>query len=165
MEKVQNWKADADACLRQGDISAAIEEMKKALEKEKAWEREPAFVSRLIDIYWEERRAGETHTVFDGVKNVDEAVGHFVWTKLLLRRLEFGLPKEYWQELYGYCAERQVSATMLHSVLCVNIIQQEETCRRLISLYEENEGKQSERAHYFGRLLQELDEAGKQDDE
>lgn len=161
MEKVQNWKADADTCLRQGDISAAISRMKEALEIEEAWEREFAFISRLIDIYGEERRAGETHTVFDGVKNVDEAVGHFVWTKLLLRRLEFGLPKEYRQELYSYCTKRQVSATMLHSVLCVNIIQQEETCRRLISLYEENEGKQSERARYFGRLLQEFDEAGK----
>lgn len=163
MEKELDWKADADACLRRQDTVGAAEAMGEALEKETQWNRELAFANRIISIYQEEVRAGEEHTVLNDAGNVDEAISHFVWVKLLLRRLEFGLPEEYWQEMYRYCEERRVSATMLSSILKINIIHEEETCRRLIALYEKNEGTQSERMRDFQGLLREFGEAGKQD--
>lgn len=164
MEKARDWKADVDMYLRRQDTVAAAEAMGEALKKETRWEdREHAFAGRLLGIYEEERRAGEEHTVLDEAGNIDEAISHFVWVKLLLRRLEFGLPEEYWQEMYHYCEERQVSVTMLSSILKINVIHREETCKHLISLYEKNEGKQSGRARDFQGLLREFGEAGKQD--
>ena len=165
MERGQNWKADADVCLRRGDSCAAAEVIGKILKKETQWKgRELAFAGRLIDIYEKERRMGEEHTVLDNVENLDEAVNRFVWVKLLFRRLEFGLPEEYWQELYLYCKEWKVSLTMLSSILQINIIQKEKTCKRLIVLYEKNEGKQSRQVRYLERFLQELDEVETYDD-
>ena len=122
MGREQNWKTDADVCLRRGDSSAAAEVIGEVLKKETQWrERELVFAGRLIGIYEEERRVGEEHTVLDNVENLDEAVERFVWVKLLFRRLEFGLKEKYWQELYCYCKERQVSVTMLSSILRINI--------------------------------------------
>lgn len=163
MEKAQEWKVDVDACLRRQDTAGAAKAMREALKKETRWNRELAFANRLTGIYEEERRAGEAHTVLDDAGNLDEAVSHFVWVKLLLRRLEFGLAEEYWQEMYRYCEERQVSVTMLSSILKINIIHREETCKRLIALYKKNEGKQSGRVRDFHKLLREFGEAGKQD--
>lgn len=162
-ERTQDWKAEVNACLQRGDNVAAAEAMREILKKETQWNRELVFVKRITDIYEEERRAGEEHTVLDSARNVDEAANHFVWVKLLLRRLEFGLPKEHWQELYRYCKEQQVSMTMLYSLLRINIICKEETCRRLVALYEKNEGKQSACVHYFEGLLREFGEVGRQD--
>lgn len=163
MEQGQDWKTDVNACFRRGDTVGAAKAMGEALKKETCWDRELAFASRLIDIYEEEKHEREEHTVLDGAENVDKAVNLFVWTKLLLRRLEFGLPEKYWQELYSYCKERQISATMLSSILRANIICKELTCKRLIALYEKNEGKQSRQVIYFNGLLQEFGEVAKYD--
>lgn len=160
-EKTQDWKAEVNACLQRGDSAAAAEAMREVLKKETQWNRELAFVKRITDIYEEERRAREEYTVLDSARNVDEAASHFVWVKLLLRRLEFGIPKEHWQELYCYCTKQLVSMTMLYSILRVNIIRKEETCRRLIALYEKNEGKQSAYVHYLGGLLRQFGEVGR----
>ena len=53
---------------------------------------------------------------------------------------------------------------MLSSILQINIIQKEKTCKRLIVLYEKNEGKQSRQVRYLERFLQELDEVETYDD-
>ena len=37
--------------------------------------------------------------------------------RLLVRRLEFGLPRESWQELYGRCAKRQILEAELFSII------------------------------------------------
>lgn len=164
MEREQNWKADVDAYLRRKDSSAAAAALGKILKKEtRRRTREAALASRLLGIYEEERRAGEKYTVLDGTAAVDEAVSRFTWVKLLLRRLEFDLPKEHWQELYRYCEEQHISVTMLASILRANITCREETCRRLAALYEKNEGEQPGRARYFDVLFRELSRRGEQD--
>lgn len=163
MEMEAGHMAEADGFLMRGDTVAAAKAMGDAIKQETEWDRELALIVRITEIYEEERRTGEAHTVLDGMETVDAAVRHFVWVKLLLRRLEFGLPKEHWQELYHYCKERQVSETMLSSILRTNIIRKEETFRRLIEMYEKNEGKRSKNALFFRGLLRELGGVEKQD--
>ena len=79
MERGQNWKADADVCLRRGDSCAAAEVIGKILKKETQWKgRELAFAGRLIDIYEKERRMGEEHTVLQRVEGtVDDVIINF----------------------------------------------------------------------------------------
>lgn len=72
--------------------------------------------------------------------------------RLLVRRLEFDLPRESWQELYGYCAKRQISGAELFSIIKAHSFHPEDVCKKLISLWKEHEGTQSESVQEFWRL-------------
>lgn len=72
--------------------------------------------------------------------------------RLLVRRLEFDLPRESWQELYERCAKRQISETELFSIIKAHTFDPEDVCKKLISLWKEHEGTQSESVQELWRL-------------
>ncbi len=72
--------------------------------------------------------------------------------RLLVRRLEFGLPRESWQELYERCARRQIPEAELFSIIKAHAFNPEDVCKKLISLWKEHEGTQSESVQELWRL-------------
>lgn len=86
--------------------------------------------------------------------------------RLLVRRLEFGLPRESWQELYERCAERQISETELVSIIKAHAFHPEDVCGKLVSLWKGNEGTRSESVQELWRLgigLKKAAEIGEKD--
>lgn len=72
--------------------------------------------------------------------------------RLLVRRLEFDLPRESWQELYEFCAKRQTPEAELFSIIKAHAFHPEDVCRKLVSLWKEREGTQSESVRELWRL-------------
>lgn len=72
--------------------------------------------------------------------------------RLLVRRLEFSQPRESWQELYEYCAKLQMPGAELVSIIKAHTFHPEDVCRKLISLWKEHEGTQSESVQELWRL-------------
>lgn len=64
--------------------------------------------------------------------------------RLLVRRLEFGLSRESWQELYEHCTKRQMPEAELFSIIKAHTFHPEDVCKKLISLWKEHEGTRSE---------------------
>lgn len=72
--------------------------------------------------------------------------------RLLMHRLEFGLPRGDWQELYDFCTRVQVTDESIASAVMSDTSDAEDVCRKLISLWKEHEGTSSERVRSLWRL-------------
>lgn len=115
-------------------------------------------MERLIQIFHAEVEHDTEVTVFDDSINMEQLAKHFVIVKLLIRRLEFDLPKEYQKEFYDYCQKYKVSEYFLVSILLTNVFERGKVCRRLIKLFEDAEGKNSWMGRYFRQTLYYLEE-------
>ena len=94
----------------------------------------------LIDIFKEEVRNNEPFTVFDYSLDLDELVKHYMVTKLLLRRFDFNLPKEYQEEFYYYCANAHVSRCFIEYLIEHNMLYPEEVRAKVMAFFEGGEG-------------------------
>lgn len=87
--------------------------------------------------------------------------------RLLVRRLEFGLPRESWKELYEFCVKRQMPEDELFSIIKAHTFNPEDVCKKLISLWKEHEGTRSEPVQKLWRLgigiKKEMSAAGEKD--
>ena len=135
--------------LKQGEI-IKVEEL---LDSVKEWNEKLTILSRLVKIFHIEVQSGAEYTVFDYSVDMDMLVEHFSLVKLMLRRIEFDMPKDAVNELYEYCEKNKVSVYMLASIVFINIFHKEKVCEGLIDLYKEKKGQLSEEAEYFASLL------------
>jgi hypothetical protein len=136
--------------LRQGEIL----EVEKALKSVQHYDEKSLILSNLVVIFRNEVSNNMPHTVFDYSTDIDELSDHYTRTKLMLRRIEFDLPKEYIDEFYEYCEYNGVSFCMLLSMIMKNVINKEKVCLGLASLYREKKGEQSFEAQSFLSLYQ-----------
>ena len=105
----------------------------------------------LLRAYHREVEKGVSPTVFDVFEDMDELTGHYIRLKYYMRRLEFGLPQEYWQEIYEYCMQTKVSDYLIFQILSNNIFYKEEMCRNLSTLFVLIEGADSIRAGVYAK--------------
>lgn len=116
----------------------------------------------LFRVFHMELACGEEKTVFDYSVQTDELVKHYIKVKLLLRRLEFDLPKEHQQELRSYCRQCFVSKDFLTVIVLTNIFDQAGVCRRLIRIFASGDEKDRQMAEYFRSLLLHIRQQGKE---
>lgn len=142
--------------LKQGEII----KVEDALNSVQEWNEKLIILNRLVKIFRTEVENGAEYTVFDISTDIDKLAEHFTSVKLMLRRLEFDLPKESIKEFYNYCEKNNVSVYMLSSIVLINIFYKEKVCEGLIHLYIDEKGKQSGEAEYFASLLKYIRENG-----
>lgn len=104
----------------------------------------------LIQIFYREEKEKIRDTVFSASLEIDTLVKHFIKLKLLLRRLEFDLPKKFQKEVYSYCIEHNVSRCLLAHILINNIFNQKKVCKQIIAMF-------PEQAAYFREIYQYLE--------
>jgi hypothetical protein len=138
---------DGEICrfLKQGEIL----EVEKALTVMPVGNKKLAILSRLIEIFHNEVPNDVVNTIFDYSTDLDELTRHYTRTKLMLRRIEFGMPYRYIDEFYDYCEENKVSVYMLAQFVLANVFDKEKVCRGLADLYTAKKGVQSTEARYF----------------
>ena len=124
----------------------------------KVWTKNLVVLSCLVKVFHIEVENNVEFTVFDYSVKLDELSEHYIRIKLLLRRIEFDLPLQEQEELFTYCCEKQVSVYLLSFILMTNIFHKAKVCRKLIQLFEKEEGKESQRAQYFRQILPDLED-------
>ncbi len=136
----------------QGEVLAA-EKLLMQLDKE--WRGKAGNILLiLIGIFRREVEKNVPVTVFDVSQNPDELVAHYIRVKYYLRRLEFGLPMQYWNEAYEYCKKTGVSDYLILHILRNNIFYKKELCRNLSQLFAKEEGAGSMRANLYAQLAE-----------
>ena len=108
----------------------------------------------LIRVFRREVEKGISPTLFDVAQNPEELTAHFIRLKLYLRRVEFGLPEKYQDEMYDYCKKMGVSDYLILHFLQHNIFYKEEFCRSMSRLFAKKEGVGSMRANLYAQLAQ-----------
>ncbi len=147
--------------LKQGEII----KVEEALASVQAWNEKLIILNRLVKIFHTEVESGSEYTVFDYSVNMDVLAEHFTKVKLMLRRIEFDMPKEAINEFYDYCEKNKVSVYMLASMVLINTFYKEKVCKGLIDLYKEKKGQKSGEAEYFANLLKYIREKKSDDNE
>lgn len=137
--------------LNQGEILKA---WKMLLSIEKAGKMDvPLLVLKnLIQVFYAETEHNAEHTVFDASTDLDKLAQHFIRLKLLMRRLEFDLPRQAQEEFYTYCETHHVSEYLLDFILLTNIFKKEQVCEKLMDRY-------PDKADYFAKTCRYAKEA------
>ncbi len=148
----ERYQEEIRALIREGEILLAE---RFILQMDKAWRGvEGNMLVTLLRAYHREIEKGVSPTVFDVFQDMDELTGHYIRLKYYMRRLEFGLPQEYWQEIYEYCMQTKVSDYLIFQILSNNIFFKEELCRNLSTLFVLIEGADSIRARVYTQLAE-----------
>ncbi len=142
------------ALLAEGELL----EIEDVLSGVKEWNKELLVMSIMDQVFRREAENDISPTVFDYSLDLDELVRHFIRLKLYVRRLEFGLPDELQDELYGYCQKTGVSDYLLLYILQQNVFFQKKVCRELSGLFIRAEGKDSPRGKLYRNLAEEMAE-------
>lgn len=138
--------------LLQGDVLAAEHLLTQLDERWRGKEGNMLLI--LIRVFRREVEKGISPTVFDVAQNPEELTAHFIRLKLYLRRVEFGLPEKYQDEMYDYCKKMGVSDYLILHFLQHNIFYKEEFCRSMSRLFAKKEGVGSMRANLYAQLAQ-----------
>ena len=144
--------------LAQGEI-LKVEQLMTGV---KQWSAKLIILDCQIKVFHVEVEKESLETVFDYSVDMDKLAKHFIYLKLLLRRMEFDLPKQAQREFYDYCKENRVSVYLITSILFHNIFYQEKVCNQIIEQYRQREGEKSERVRYFRNVLCYLNAAKQQ---
>jgi len=153
-EKKMSAEDEIQGLLEQGEILKAEQAISALPEKNAGL----VVLEELIKVFHAEALSETDYTVFDYSVNIGQLTKHFIYTKLLMRRLEFDLPERYQEELYSYCRQNKVSQYFLASILLNNIFKRQKVCKKLIRMFEGAEGKQSRMGKYFRQTLVYLEE-------
>lgn len=138
--------------LLQGEVLAAERLLTQLDEKRRG--KEGNILLILIRVFRREVEKGVSPTVFDVSQDPEELTAHFIHLKLYLRRLEFGLPEQYQDEVYDYCKENGVSDYLILHILQNNIFYKEDFCRRMSQLFAKREGMDSMKANLYAQLAE-----------
>ena len=139
--------AQIQAFLRQGEILKA-ERVLHSLQRKDA---SLLILDVLIRVFHIEAMQEAEYTVFDDSVDIQVLSKHFITLKLLVRRLEFGLPQEDQDELLRYCRLHHVSEYLLAAILLTNIFHRKRVCRKMMAMF-------PEKAAYFGQTYRYLEE-------
>lgn len=108
----------------------------------------------LMRSYHRAMEKGNLSTVFDVFKEATDLTEYYIRLKYYMRRLEFGLPEEYWQEVYDYCIRTRTTDYLLFDILERNIFYREECCRNLSRMFAQRDGADSLRARLYAQLAE-----------
>lgn len=133
--------------LRQGEILKA-EQVLHCMYKKDA---NLLILDVLIRVFHIEIMQDAECTVFDDTVDIQQLSKHFILLKLLVRRLEFDLPKESQEELRTYCGRHHVSEYLLAAILLTNIFHRKQVCQKMIAMF-------PEKAAYFMQTYRYLEE-------
>ena len=148
----ERYQEEVRALVRAGEILMAE---RFILQMDKAWRGvEGNMLVTLLNAYHREVERGVSPTVFDMFREPEELTQHYIRLKYYMRRLEFGLPQEYWREIYDYCIQTKVSDYLIFQILSNNIFYKEELCRNLSMMFALKEGAESVRATVYAQLAQ-----------
>lgn len=136
----------------QGEILAAEQLLNQLDEKWRGKEENILLI--LIQVFRREVEKGVSPTIFDVSQDPEELTSHFIRLKLYLRRLEFGLPDRFRDEVYDYLKKTGVSDYLILHILQNNIFYKEDFCRRMSQLFAKKEGVGSMRANLYAQLAQ-----------
>lgn len=113
-------------------------------------------LSACIRVFRQEVEHDISPTVFDRSQDMSDIEGHYVRLKYYMRRLDFGLPEEYWQEVYDYIVQNGVSNFMIYLFLKENIFNKKVFCENLAQMFAKQEGETSRRARLYAGLAEDL---------
>lgn len=100
-----------------------------------------AFLFRIFGIFKVEARSSCPYTILDYSLDIYKLVQHFIQMKLLLRRLEYDVARETWDQIYHYIEDNNVSGYFLVSILSIDMFEPQKATKNLIEIIEKN-GKQ-----------------------
>lgn len=151
-EVIARYEREISLLIQQGEILGAEQLLQQLnVEERGKW---GTILLILIHVFRREVEKNVSPTVFDLSLNADELMEHYVRLKLYLRRLEFGLPVQYWNEVYEYCKNTGVSDYLIFQILRNNIFYKEELCRNLSQIFAREEGEESVRARLYAQLAE-----------
>ncbi len=140
--------------MRDGEI-LRVEQMLASMPAEWYGKNE-CILSACIRVFRQEVEHDISPTVFDASQDMSDIAEHYVRLKYYMRRLEFGLPEEYWQEVYDYVIQSGVSNFMIYMFLEENIFNKKVFCDNLARMFAKQEGETSMRARLYAGLGEEL---------
>lgn len=133
--------------LKQGEIIKA----EQALQSLPYKDADFLILDLLIQVFHVEAMQNADDTVFDDSTDIKVLAKHFITLKLLMRRMDFDLPKEDQDELCTYCRHHHVSEYLLVKILLTNIFHKKQVCRKLLAMF-------PEKAAYFEQAYKYLEE-------
>jgi hypothetical protein len=136
------------ALLRQGEIL----EVEKALKSLRVMNEKLLILDKLTKIFRNEVNGNSKKTVFDYSTDIDQLSQHYTKTKLLLRRIDFDMPRVCINEIYEYFEDNMVSVYMLEEMVKTNMVNKVKVCMGLAELYGGRKGTGSFEAGYFLNL-------------
>lgn len=122
--------------------------------KAEAGSKEEIVCTILSEIYQIEQEHNSIYTVYDIIDDPKPLYEHFSKLKLLLRRIEFDLPRE--DEFYLYAEQMHVSEYMIGWIIQHNLIRRRHTCGKLAEEYGQIE--KHHEATYFRKLQAEVED-------
>ena len=127
-----------------------ITEIENIMNNISKYDKKLIILKILLFIFHQEINAGANFTVFDYSLDFDELAEHYVETKLLMRRLEFGLPQFYIDDFYHYIINTCVSDIYITYIIKNNIFHKKRVCQQLSSLF--NSHNEAERGKLYNEL-------------
>ncbi len=146
------YEAAIRSFLLQGDLRN-VQFLLSQLDKEPRGKMGNILLS-LIQVFQAEAERGVAPTVFDLTQDADGLMSHYEHLKLYLRRLEFSLPAECWQEIYDYIMQTSVSDYLIFQIFQEHVFYKKEFCLNMARLFEMYEGKQSIRAALYMQIAE-----------
>ncbi len=151
-------------CLERIRVCLAEEDL-EGVRRELTWvgeiggfSKEFIMIDIILQIYSREREYDYHPTVLDYSRDMDILLSHFIRLKLLLRRLDFDLPKECQEEIYEYCRQTRVSNIFLMWLVNSNMFNPKKVAERLSSIFIEAEGENSYRGILFREVVGQMEE-------
>lgn len=140
--------------MKEGEI-LRVEQLLESMPAEWYGKTE-CILSACIRVFRQEVENDVSTTVFDMSQDLSDIEAHYVRLKYYMRRLDFGLPEEYWQEVYDYVVQGDVSDFMICLYLKENIYNKKEFCGNLARMFAKQEGENSIRARLYADMRETL---------
>lgn len=148
------YRETLNRLMKDGEI-LRVEQMLASMPVEWYGKNE-SILSACIRVFRQEVDHDISPTVFDISQDVSDIAEHYVQLKCYMRRLEFGLPEEYWPEVYDYLVQNSVSNFMIYLFLKENIFNKKVFCDNLARMFAKQEGETSIRARLYAGLGEDL---------
>lgn len=146
------YQEEIRTLIRRGEILLAEQII---LQLDKEWRgKEGNILVFLMRSYHRAQERGSSLAIFDMFNDAEEMTEYYVRLKYYMRRLEFGLPEEYWQEIYDYFIQTGTTDDLIFDILIHNIFYREECCRNLSRMFAASEGVDSVRARIYAQLAE-----------
>lgn len=146
------YQEEIRVLVRGGEILPAE---RIVLQLDKKWRgKEGNILAILMRSYHRDIEKDRLSTVFDVFREPEELMEYYIRLKYYIRRLEFGLPEKYWQEVYEYCINTKTSDYLIFDILIHNVFYQDECCRNLSRMFAQREGADSVRAGIYAQLAE-----------
>lgn len=151
---LEAYRETLSRLMKEGEI-LQVEQMLASMPVE--WHgKAECILSACIRVFRQEVEHDISPTIFDRSQDLADILDHYVRVKYYMRRLEFGLPEEYWQEVYDYFVQSSVSNYMIYLILQENILNKKVFCDNLARMFAKQEGETSIRARLYAGLGQDL---------